>query len=121
MPFATHPLPDLGLSRFAMEDYLVEHASRYKSLVAGFKPTNRAQNVAIATENPDTIIVSRLRPLLQDEIAGRVPQAVFERPGTSGILDVHELKKPIRGPPALPTIRVSLLNVIFSLDFDGVD
>lgn len=88
-------------------DYAVQHAQRYKALVAAFKPIVPADKSDRTTENSDVIVASRLRPLLQDEILSRVPQGVYERQGPGGTLDVHELKRPIRGPPALPTIKVS--------------
>ncbi len=88
-----------------MDQYLLEHANRYTSLVRGFKPDQK-QKVVTDAGNPDVVVAVRLRPLLPDEVNNGINQGVFIRPNINGLFDVHELKRPIRGPPALPTLRV---------------
>ncbi|PHH50498.1 Diatom spindle kinesin-1 [Ceratocystis fimbriata CBS 114723] len=43
------------------------------------------------------IVAARLRPLLPAELASCLPQGVFPRPGMPGVLDVHELRRPVKG------------------------
>ncbi|KAJ9134275.1 Kinesin-like protein [Pleurostoma richardsiae] len=90
------------------EQFIVEHAARFQSLVSGFKPPSSPRAAAETTApNPDMIVSARLRPLLEEETAAGFPAAVFPRKTQAGKIDVHELKRPIRGPPALPTLKSS--------------
>lgn len=94
-----------------MDDYILEHAERYRTLVSRFKPQKEKPQDGNTTLNPDVTVAARLRPLPAEEASSGVPQGVFSRPTTTGTIDVHELKRPIRGPPALPTLKVRTLEV----------
>jgi kinesin family protein 2/24 len=98
-----------------MEEYIPLHLERYNRLVENFsnlaakqaridkaKGTFPAETVI----NPDVAVVARLRPLLEPELEAGFPQGVFCRPDAPGLMDAHELKRPVRGPPALPTLQV---------------
>lgn len=105
----------------AMEEYIPLHLKRYESLVGHFANTTAKKALVdkskgkLADEqsiNPDIFVVARVRPLLEVEINSGFPQSVFCRPNTAGLLDVHDLKRPVRGPPALPTLQVSLATIL---------
>lgn len=102
-----------------MDNYILEHATRYKSLVERFDQDTAKKTLSNASKpqtqrdkdlgentNPDVVVAARLRPLLENELAAGFPQGVFLRDKVSGKFDAHELKRPIRGPPALPTLQV---------------
>lgn len=89
-----------------MEQYILEHADRYRMLARSFKPPGTRAGTGSDAVNPDVTVAARLRPLLNDELSTGMPQGVFLRTSHDGVLDVHELKRPIRGPPALPTLKV---------------
>lgn len=103
-----------------MEEYIPLHLERYNRLVENFsnlaakqvridkaKGTFPAETVI----NPDVAVVARLRPLLEPELEAGFPQGVFCRPDAPGLMDAHELKRPVRGPPALPTLQSSNFQV----------
>jgi kinesin family member 2/24 len=94
-----------------MEEYIPLHAKRYQDLVARFDiATGKKASVNKPDEqsaNVDVAVVARLRPLLEAELDSGFPQGFFCRPNAAGVLDAHELKRPIRGPPILPTLQVS--------------
>jgi kinesin family protein 2/24 len=87
-----------------MEQYLLENVSRYQSLVQRFKPqrptTTENKNVG---DSSNIVVAIRIRPILNHETeSGQVP-AIFPR-SESGVVDLHELKRVVRG---LPTLNVS--------------
>lgn len=95
-----------------MEEYIPLHAKRYQDLVARFDiamgkqtPVNKPDE---QNANADVAVIARLRPLLEAELDSGFPQGFFCRPNAAGVLDAHELKRPIRGPPILPTLQVRL-------------
>ncbi|KAK4204600.1 P-loop containing nucleoside triphosphate hydrolase protein [Triangularia verruculosa] len=83
-----------------MEQFLIDNADRYKQLVRAFKP-KKEQCTSGRTGNPDFLISARIRPLLPDEVSQGSPESVFSRGGDTSVVDLHELKKPIRGLPSL--------------------
>jgi kinesin family protein 2/24 len=89
-----------------MEQFLLENAERFKLLVSRFKP-NAAPTKGGSEpghSSPDILVSARVRPMLEDETDQGFPVGVYLRDGTN-TLDLHELKRPVRG---LPTISVSL-------------
>ncbi len=90
-----------------MEQFILDHAERYKRLVAAFKPSpssTKASGSKVA--NPEIIVSVRVRPMLEDEISQGFPAGIHIRRDTNTI-DVHALKQPVRG---LPTITVRFLS-----------
>lgn len=83
-----------------MEQYLLDNIPRYHKLVSAFrpKPARRPAPDAPAPV-PDMLVTARLRPLLPDD--GILPPALFPRLAEPGVLDVHELRQPPRGPALL--------------------
>ncbi|CAP61966.1 uncharacterized protein PODANS_5_1450 [Podospora anserina S mat+] len=83
-----------------MEQFLIDNADRYKELVQAFNPKPAAPVKADST-NPDFLVSTRIRPLLPDEISQGFLEGVCSRPGGANIVDLHELKKSVRGLPCL--------------------
>ncbi|KAK4173337.1 P-loop containing nucleoside triphosphate hydrolase protein [Triangularia setosa] len=87
-----------------MEQFLIDNADRYKELVQAFKPkltSIKAGTTGGGVANPDFLVSTRIRPLLPDEISQGFPEGVFSRAGDANIVDLHELKKSVRGLPSL--------------------
>ncbi|AEO68342.1 uncharacterized protein THITE_2049700 [Thermothielavioides terrestris NRRL 8126] len=85
-----------------MDEFIIEHAERYKRLVSTFKPSSPGAKATNSTSASSEIVVSaRIRPMLEDEIAQGFPQGVYQR-ADSNMVDLHELRRPVRG---LPTIN----------------
>lgn len=83
-----------------MEEFLLQHADRHQQLIRQFKPKPRPIEGGPVT-SPNITVATRIRPLLNEETAsGQVP-AVFARFGESGVVDLHELRRVVRGPPPL--------------------
>lgn len=85
-----------------MDQFLIDNASRYQALVSEFKPTAKATQGKMNTApNPDMVVCTRIRPMLADESSSGYVPGVFCRSGGDGSVDVHELRKTIKGQPAL--------------------
>lgn len=91
-----------------MEQFLLDNAERYKKLVGSFKPPP-SKVLANDSEvgNPDMVVAARVRPLLDEESEQGFPPAVFPREG-SNTIDIHDLRRPVRG---LPTLNVSFVSL----------
>lgn len=95
-----------------MEQYLLDNVARYQTLIQRFKPPVQKGIKNAGTEPKSNIIVStRIRPLLEDEISSGQVVATFPRGDGSRVLDLHELKRVVRG---LPTMNVSFTPVFLS-------
>lgn len=89
-----------------MEQYLLDNVTRYQTLIQRFKPPVQKTTRNIGAEPKSNIVVStRIRPLLEDEMSSGQVVATFPREDGSGVMDLHELKRVVRG---LPTLNVSL-------------
>lgn len=89
-----------------MEQFLLENVQRYQGLVKRFVPPRTKNNAATEPQSAtsDLLVATRIRPMLEDELSsGQVP-AVFTRPMDEGTVDLHDLKRVVRG---LPTLNVS--------------
>ncbi|KAH7009979.1 P-loop containing nucleoside triphosphate hydrolase protein [Ilyonectria destructans] len=84
-----------------MDQFIVDNAARYKSLVMRFEPKASGPKAEVAPAS-DMLVTTRLRPLLPEEEAAGLPSSVFPRLRSPGVLDIHELRQPVRG---LPTIK----------------
>ncbi len=90
-----------------MEQFILDHAERYKRLVAAFKPSpSSTKGGGSAVANPEIVVSVRVRPMLEDELSQGFPAGIHIRCDTNTI-DVHALKQPVRG---LPTITVRCLS-----------
>ncbi|VUC28483.1 unnamed protein product [Clonostachys rosea] len=84
-----------------MDQYILDNVDRFHKLVQRWKPQpaskQRSSAQGSTESNPNMIVAARLRVLLKDELELGLPQAVFPRPSAPGVLDIHELKRPVRG------------------------
>ncbi|KAK4150246.1 P-loop containing nucleoside triphosphate hydrolase protein [Chaetomidium leptoderma] len=84
-----------------MEQFLLDNAERYKNLVAKFRPVASGPKASDSTTaTPEIVVCSRLRPMLEDELAQGFPVGVYLR-GNTNTVDLHELKQPVRGLPRI--------------------
>lgn len=83
-----------------MDQFIVDNAARYKSLVMRFEPKASGPKAEVAPAS-DMLVTTRLRPLLPEEEAAGLPSSVFPRLRPPGVLDIHELRQPVRGLPAI--------------------
>lgn len=61
-----------------MEDFLLEHAARYKTLVQKVKPPRRKANERQRENvNPAVSVVARIRPMLDEETSSGQAVAAF--------------------------------------------
>jgi kinesin family protein 2/24 len=102
-----------------MEAYLLENASTYRDLVAKSalelapKPAaavvaaEGADEAGAGTELADTdiVITARIRPVLDDEVAGGQLPGVFQRVDDAARVEVHEMRRPVK-PTAPPIFTV---------------
>jgi kinesin family member 2/24 len=104
------------------EEYILHHAKRYQKLVAHFdgevvketldsRERSNKDGGGEENANADVVVAARLRPLLEAELAAGFPQGVYCRRKTAGSIDAHDLKRPVRGPPALPTLQVRICTI----------
>lgn len=106
-----------------MESFLLQNAARHQHLVKQFKPKPRAtKSEDTSPAHPSIRVATRIRPLLEDESSsGQVP-AAFPRSGENGTVDLHELRRVVRGPPPLNvselrTLRLLILTLSQSFSF----
>jgi kinesin family member 2/24 len=84
-----------------MDQFLVDNTERYHALVKAHKPAKPATSEDAGTEsNPDIIVCTRLRPILETEAAAGVIVGAFRREAGSGV-DIHELRKHVKWGTAL--------------------
>jgi hypothetical protein len=60
---------------------------------------------ASTSHSEDTIIGARIRPLLEDEIEDGQVEGVLPRQREPNVVDVHEMRVAVRGPPKLNVSR----------------
>lgn len=85
-----------------MEEFLLQNAARHQHLIKQYKPKPQAHGAkkddAPAPASPSIEVATRIRPMLAEEVSsGQVP-ATFPRAGQSGVVDLHELRRVVRGP-----------------------
>ncbi|KAL8377402.1 hypothetical protein RB595_008194 [Gaeumannomyces hyphopodioides] len=89
-----------------MEEFLIANRDRFEALVRGFKAKDEglaAKKSNGRTTATDIVVVARVRPVLDEEKDTGALTAVLPRPGLPGTIDCHEIRKTIRGQPALDT------------------
>ncbi|KAI7772882.1 hypothetical protein LA080_014628 [Diaporthe eres] len=86
-----------------MEEFLVQNGKGYQALVKAFKPGARTQTSTTtnASTSPDIVVSTRIRPLLDEEASAGFSESVFPREDQPGVVDVHELRRTVRGLPSL--------------------
>ncbi|KAF4450841.1 hypothetical protein F53441_6064 [Fusarium austroafricanum] len=84
-----------------MDQFFLDHSQRYQELVKRFKPSPIKSKTNSEESNPDITIATRIRPMLDDEKEGGQLIGAFPRNNAPGVIDLHELRRPVRGPPPL--------------------
>ncbi|GKT98948.1 diatom spindle kinesin 1 [Fusarium langsethiae] len=84
-----------------MEQFILDNAQRYDDLVKRFKPAPIRAKPSDEEPNPDVTIATRIRPMMEDEKEEGQLIGVFPRENLPGAIDLHELRRPVRGPPTL--------------------
>ncbi|KAK9416643.1 putative Kinesin motor domain-containing protein [Seiridium unicorne] len=86
-----------------MDQFYLNNATLYQSLVKGCTPppVSRTVTAATGTNSPDMIVSARIRPMLEEDVAAGFPCAIFPRSVHTGIVDVHDLYNHPRGRPVL--------------------
>jgi hypothetical protein len=87
-----------------MDEYLLSQAERYNKLLAAVKPTPKTTGKP--NIDTDITINVRIRPILEDDEARHITPAVVQRARVDGLVDLHELRRPVRG---LSTLNVRAL------------
>ncbi|KAL2820959.1 P-loop containing nucleoside triphosphate hydrolase protein [Aspergillus cavernicola] len=82
-----------------MERFLLDNVKHYQSLVSRFSPP-RDKKCDVRT-SPHRQVAIRIRPILEKEIESGQVAAVFPRRGQKATIDLHEMRKVVRGPPTL--------------------
>ncbi|KAL4937000.1 P-loop containing nucleoside triphosphate hydrolase protein [Aspergillus oleicola] len=84
-----------------MDQDLLDNVQRYQALVGRFKPPVEKEPVGQLSMNPNLVVATRIRPLLEQKTeSGQIP-GVFPRPGQDGVVDIHEMRKVVQGLPTL--------------------
>lgn len=83
-----------------MEQFLLSNAARHQSLVKAFKAKPHSSTDDDAVTSPNIVVATRIRPMLDHEVSSGQVVAAFPR-GHGGVVDLHELKRTVRGPPTL--------------------
>ncbi|EGY16470.1 hypothetical protein VD0002_g519 [Verticillium dahliae] len=85
------------------DEFILEHAQRYLRLVAAYKPppAPASKETGETMEDAGIVIVTRLRPMLGHELSSGMVPGLFPREHTKGQVDLHELRRPVRGLPRL--------------------
>lgn len=89
-----------------MEDFLLQNAARHQKLVKLFKPPRPTSEATNDGSSSNIVVATRIRPMLDDEISSGQVIAAFPRAGETGVVDLHELRRVVRGPPPL-NVRIS--------------
>ncbi|KAM0505750.1 hypothetical protein ACHAP8_001982 [Fusarium lateritium] len=84
-----------------MEQFIMDNAQRYDDLVKRSKPAPIRAKPSDEESNPDITIATRIRPMMEDEKEEGQLIGVFPRKTLPGAVDLHELRRPVRGPPTL--------------------
>lgn len=95
-----------------MEQFLLSNAARHQSLVKAFKAKTHSSPDDDAITSPNIVVATRIRPMLDHELSSGQVVAAFPRDGNGGVVDLHELKRTVRGPP---TLNVSIIHFNRSL------
>ncbi|OIW26752.1 P-loop containing nucleoside triphosphate hydrolase protein [Coniochaeta ligniaria NRRL 30616] len=90
-----------------MDQFYLDNAALYRTLVKALKPTPSPNTVDAATEttSPDMVVGARIRPLLGEDVAAGFPCAVFPRTGQKSVVDIHDLYNHPRGRPILKSFK----------------
>lgn len=88
-----------------MDDFLLQNAARHQILVARFKPTLSASTAGGVETSANIVVATRIRPMLEEERSSGQVVAAFPREGSDRVVDLHQLRRVVRG---LPLLNVSV-------------
>jgi hypothetical protein len=107
-----------------MDAFFQENRESYIKQVATFKPSQEHDKCDDGQSGGDTLIATRVRPLLTKEIEDNDVIGISVRP-ESGYADVHELRRKINGQPTLNVrgvlscLKLKVLMFLHSLPASG--
>ncbi|KAF3386897.1 Diatom spindle kinesin-1 [Penicillium rolfsii] len=84
-----------------MEQFLLDNAARHQMLVERFKPPRQRTESKSEASTSNITVATRIRPMSDEEILSGQVVAVFPRGNSSEIVDVHDLRRVVRGFPPL--------------------
>jgi kinesin family protein 2/24 len=86
-----------------MDQFLLDNAAQFQTLVKMFSPTPVPRLAKVATEKTSSnmVVSARIRPLLNEEVTAGFPCAIFPRSGQTGVVDIHNLYNHPKGRPIL--------------------
>jgi kinesin family protein 2/24 len=86
-------------------------------LVQRFKPPRQKTESKSEASTSNITVATRIRPISDEELSSGQVVAIFPRVDSSGVVDLHELRRVVRGFPPLNVSAYSLprsdLNSIF--------
>lgn len=83
-----------------MKDSSINDTQLYLKLVEGFKPLESKVYQTAEDQEKPIVIAARLRPILKEEVSEGAVNSTFPRKDRA-TLDVHELRKTVRGKAVL--------------------
>lgn len=92
-----------------MERFLLEHATRHQMLVQKFKPSPQKAKCQYDAPSSNITVATRIRPILDEEVSSGQVVAIFPRVDEKGIVDLHELRRVVRG---FPPLKVSTRHLV---------
>ncbi|KAK0650198.1 Diatom spindle kinesin-1 [Lasiodiplodia hormozganensis] len=95
-----------------MDQFLLDNTPLYLKLVERFKPAASRTDAAEDKAKP-IIIGARIRPMIEEESSNGGVAGVYPREGEPGVLDLHELRKTVKGSAALNSSSF-LVDKVFS-------
>lgn len=81
-----------------MEQFLLDNAARHQMLILRLKPPPKTK---VIYEASNITVAARIRPMLEHETSSGQVVAVFPRVDDSGVVDLHDLRRVVRGFPPL--------------------
>lgn len=81
-----------------MEQFLLDNAARHQMLISRLKPPPKTK---VNYETSNITVAARIRPMLEHETSSGQVVAVFPRVDDSGVVDLHDLRRVVRGFPPL--------------------
>ncbi|WPG98227.1 P-loop containing nucleoside triphosphate hydrolase protein [Acrodontium crateriforme] len=89
-----------------MDQFYLKNVGLYQRLVNKYDPTSDAKLICSAeTPSSDLIVIVRIRPLLDDDLAAGFPSAVFPYTANVGAITIHDLYNHPKGRPILKTFN----------------
>jgi kinesin family protein 2/24 len=95
-----------------MERFLLDNAARHQMLLQRFKPPRQKTESNPEATTSNITVGTRIRPMFKEELLSGQVAAVFPRVDSSGVVDLHELRRVVRGFPPLNVSTNSLADIV---------